>query len=224
MSEIKIGRMVMGVCQTNCYFMYREGEKECVVVDPADKGTAIYDALRRNGFRVAGILLTHGHFDHIWGLDELRNAANAAAECDATEGDDRPVKVYASEAERELLRDAHKNVSEQAGRPCVTSADVYVKDGEEITLAGITFKVIFTPGHTAGGCCYYVEEAGFLVSGDTLFAESVGRTDFPTGSMSQIVNSIKTKLFVLPEKTVVYPGHGDGTSIGHEKAYNPFCQ
>ena len=88
MSEIKIGRMVMGVCQTNCYFMYREGEKECVVVDPADKGTAIYDALRRNGFRVAGILLTHGHFDHIWGLDELRNAANAAAECDATEGDD----------------------------------------------------------------------------------------------------------------------------------------
>ena len=222
MSEIKIGRMVMGVCQTNCYFMYREGEKECVVVDPADKGTAIYDALRRNGFRVAGILLTHGHFDHIWGLDELRNAANAVAECDATEGDDRPVKVYASEAERELLRDAHKNVSEQAGRPCVTSADVYVKDGEEITLAGITFKVIFTPGHTAGGCCYYVEEAGFLVSGDTLFAESVGRTDFPTGSMGTLVRSIREKLLVLPEDTKVYPGHGESTTIEHEKKYNAF--
>ena len=82
MAEIKIGRMVLGVCQTNCYFLYREGEHGAIVVDPADKGANIYGALQKNGFRVEGILLTHGHFDHIWGLDALRDAANAAAECD----------------------------------------------------------------------------------------------------------------------------------------------
>lgn len=218
MGEIKIGRMVMGICQTNCYFLYRDGEKECIVVDPADLGNKIFSSLQKNGFRIAGVLLTHGHFDHIWGLTELKDAANAAAECDGL----APVKVYAQEAERELLRDAHKNVSEQAGRPCSVSADVYLKDGEDITLAGITCKAIATPGHTIGGCCYYVEEAGILIAGDTLFSESVGRTDFPTGSMGTLVRSIREKLFVLPDETRVYPGHGESTTIGHEKEYNPF--
>ncbi len=218
MSEIKIGKMVLGVCQTNCYFLYRDGEQECIVIDPADQGASIYNALRKNGFRVAAILLTHGHFDHIWGLDALRDAVNAAAEADGAEY----VKTYAYEAEKELLRDARKNVSEQAGRACVTSADVYVKDGQEISAAGMSCKVIATPGHTVGGCCYYFEEAGFLVAGDTLFAESVGRTDFPTGSMSTLVRSIRDRLFVLPDDTKVYPGHGADTTIGHEKANNPF--
>ena len=219
MGELKIGRMVLGVCQTNCYFVYREGEPDAIVADPADKGENIYAALNRNGFRAAGILLTHGHFDHIWGLDGLRNAACAAAEADGSE----PVKAYAYEAERALLKDTGMNVSAQAGRPCSTYADVYVTDGQEITLAGMTCKVIATPGHTAGGCCYYFEEAGILLAGDTLFAESVGRTDFPTGSMGTLVRSIKEKLFVLPEDTRVYPGHGESTTIGHEKKYNPFC-
>ena len=219
MAQIKIGRMVLGVCQTNCYFLYREGEKDCIVVDPADKGGDIYRALQKNGFRTAGILLTHGHFDHIWGLDGLRAAASAAAEADGLE----PVKAYACQEERELLKDVHQNVSEQAGRACSTYADVYVKDGQEITLAGMTCRVIATPGHTAGGCCYYFEEAGFLMAGDTLFAGSVGRTDFPTGSMGTLVRSIKDKLFILPEETKVYPGHGESTTIGHEKKYNPFC-
>ncbi len=219
MSEIKIGRMVMGVCQTNCYFLYRDGEQEAIVVDPADKGANIYAALQKNGFRIVGILLTHGHFDHIWGLDALRDAANAAAEADGQE----PVKVYACEAERELLKSVRMNVSEQAGRACSTYADVYLKDGEELTLAGMCFKMIATPGHTAGGACYYFEEAGILVSGDTLFQESIGRTDFPTGSMGTLVRSIKEKLFVLPDDTRVYPGHGESTTIGHEKEQNPFC-
>ncbi len=218
MGEIKIGRMVMGVCQTNCYFLYRDGAHDAIVVDPADKGANIYGALQKNGFRVTGILLTHGHFDHIWGLDALRDAANAAAEAEGQE----PVKVYAGENERELLKSAEMNVSAAAGRACSTYADVYVKEGQEITLAGMTCKVIATPGHTAGGVCYYFEEAGFLVAGDTLFAESVGRTDFPTGSMSTLVRSIQEKLFVLPEETKVYPGHGESTTIGHEKKYNPY--
>ena len=219
MGEIKIGRMVLSVCQTNCYFLYRDGEQDAIVVDPADKGNQIYSALQRNGFRVAGILLTHGHFDHIWGLDDLRNAANAAAESDGLES----IKVYASEDERELLKSPRLNVSDQMGRPCATYADVYVKDGQELTIAGMTCKVIHTPGHTAGSCCYYFEEAGFLLAGDTIFAESVGRTDFPTGSMGTLVRSIREKLFVLPDDTRVYPGHGDSTTIEHEQKYNPFC-
>ena len=215
MGEIKVGRMVLGMCQTNCYFLYRDGEKQAIVVDPADKGANIYNALEKNGFQVAGILLTHGHFDHIWGLEELKTAAQTAGR--------EPVKVYAGEAERLLLNSPELNVSERAGRACGVTADVYVEDGDEITLAGMTCQVITTPGHTAGGCCYYFKEGGFLLSGDTLFAESVGRTDFPTGSMSELVRSIKEKLFLLPDDTKVYPGHGESTTIGHEKEYNPFC-
>ena len=210
MGEIKIGRMVLGSCQTNCYFLYREDSKNCIIVDPADKGAGIYQALTGKGFSIAAVLLTHGHFDHIWGTKQLCEAAD--------------VKLYALNEEKELLTDARKNISAQAGRAYTVEADEYLKDGQEMTLADMTFRVIATPGHTAGGCCYYFEEAGFLVSGDTLFQESVGRTDFPTGSMGTLIRSIKDKLFVLPEDTKVYPGHGDSTTIGHEKKYNPFCQ
>lgn len=220
MSEIKIGRMVLGVCQTNCYFLYREGSDEVIFVDPADQGEKIYDALKRNGLHVAAIFMTHGHFDHGWGSDALRDAANA----DAKERGAEPVKIYVCDKEQELLEDSHKNVSAGMGRPYTLQADEYVADGTEITVAGMTCKLIATPGHTAGGCCYYFEEAGILISGDTLFEESVGRTDFPTGSMSTLVRSIKDKLFVLPDDTKVYPGHGDSTTIGHEKQYNPFVQ
>ena len=209
MSEIKIGRMVLGVCGTNTYFLYREGCSDAVVIDPADKGDKINASLEQNGFTVKAILLTHGHFDHIWGVEGMKAATGAF--------------VYANEAEAEVLSDANKNVSAQVHRPCTLEADEYLKDGQEITLAGITFRMIATPGHTAGGCCYYVEEAGFLISGDTLFQESVGRTDFPTGSMGTLVRSIKDKLFVLPGDTKVYPGHGDSTTIEHEQKYNPFC-
>ena len=112
MGEIKVGRMVLGMCQTNCYFLYRDGEKQAIVVDPADKGINIYNALEKNGFQVAGILLTHGHFDHIWGLEELKAAADVAARTAGRE----PVKVYAGEAERTLLNSPELNVSGQAGR------------------------------------------------------------------------------------------------------------
>lgn len=209
MADLKIGRLMLGMCQTNCYFVYQEGKNEVIFIDPADRGDYIYEALQEKGFTVAGILLTHGHFDHIWGVEALREKSG--------------VKVYAFEGEKNVCGNAKLNVSAQAGRECSIDADVYVKDGEEITIAGMTCRLIATPGHTEGSCCYYFEESGFLLSGDTLFAESVGRTDLPTGSMSTLVRSIKEKLFVLPDETKVYPGHGEATTIGYEKQYNPFC-
>ena len=206
---MEIKRLIVGMVQTNCYIAVHPETKEAVIVDPGDEAARIEDALAQTGAKAKAILLTHGHFDHIWGLDALRKKSGA--------------KAYAYEGERELCRDADLNVSERVGRACSVDADVYVKDGEEITIAGMSCKLIATPGHTSGSCCYYFKDGGFLLSGDTLFAESVGRTDLPTGSAGEIVRSIREKLFVLPDETRVYPGHGEMTTIGHEKEYNPFC-
>ncbi len=208
MSEIKIGRIVLGSLQTNCYFVFREDSKKAVVFDPADRGVDVYNALKGKGISVEAIMLTHGHSDHILGAKALRDVAD--------------VKIYALDKEKDICENSRDNLSEWLGRAYTVAADEYVTDGAELVFDEMCFKVIATPGHTSGSCCYYVEEAGILVSGDTLFYESTGRTDFPTGSMSQIVRSIKDKLFVLPEETLVYPGHGDQTTIGHEKKYNPF--
>lgn len=208
MSEVKIGRMMIGSYQTNCYFLFREETKKAIVIDPADNGKLIYDKLTQNGFTVEAILLTHGHFDHIWGSKELKELSG--------------VKIYALDKEKTLCEDVKNNLSAMVGRAYTVVPDEYVKDGEELEFDNIKLQVLATPGHTIGSCCYYVEKAGILISGDTLFQESTGRTDFPTGSMSSIVRSIREKLFILPDETKVYPGHGDSTTIGYEKKYNPF--
>lgn len=210
MSDLKIGRITLGMCTTNCYFLYRDNEKDIIVIDPADKGQYLYEKFSEKGFVIKGILLTHAHFDHIWGCNELKELSGAP--------------VYAYEEEKVLCEKATANVSAQAGRPYTVAPDSYVKDKETITIADMTCTVIATPGHTMGSCCYYFEEDGILVSGDTLFQESVGRTDLPTGSMSALIRSIKERMFVLPDDVKVYPGHGEQTTIGHEKKYNPFCQ
>lgn len=208
MAELKIGKITLGTCQTNCYFVYKEGNNRVLFFDPADRGDMLYQKLADAGFEVAAILLTHGHFDHIWGVERLKELSGA--------------KVYAFEDEEDLCMDASKNISAAAGRACTVKPDVLLKDGQEISVEGYAFQAIATPGHTAGSGCFYFEADKILISGDTLFQESVGRTDFPTGSMSTLVRSIKEKLMVLPEDVKVYPGHGESTTIGYEKAYNPF--
>lgn len=208
MADIKIGRMVLGAVGTNCYFLYREGSDKAIVFDPADNGDYIYEQLKDRGFSVSAIYLTHAHFDHIWGCNELKELAGC--------------KVYAYEAEKELCEDSVKNVSAQTGRPYVVKVDEYLRDDEIRIEADMTFKVIATPGHTIGSACYYFEDAGYLVCGDTLFQGSVGRTDLPTGSESSLIRSINDKLMILPESVKAYPGHGSSTTIGYEKQYNPF--
>ena len=209
MAEIRIGRMTIGSYATNCYLLYREGAKEAIVVDPADAGEQIYSKLKEKGFQVAAILLTHGHFDHIWGAKALKEMSGA--------------KIYALKDELSVCENAKTNVSEWAGRAYTLTPDILTEDGENLELAGMNCRVIATPGHTQGSCCYYFEEADILVCGDTVFCESVGRTDFPTGSSSQLVRSIREKIFTLPEKTTLYPGHGDSTTVEYEKKYNPYC-
>ena len=206
MKRLKIGKITLGVCQTNCYFVYEDGSGDALVFDPADRGDYLFEALRDKGFTVKAIFLTHGHFDHIWGVQRLKELSGA--------------KVYAYEKEAQLCEDPAMNVSAQAGRSCGVRPDKLFTDGEEFDLFGIKGRVIATPGHTGGSCCYYFEEDKILISGDTLFQESVGRTDFPTGSMGVLIRSIRDRLLVLPDDVKVYPGHGPSTTIGYEKENN----
>ena len=206
---LKIGKIVMGSVQTNCYFIYKENDNKIIVVDPADRGEYLYNAFKEAGLEVAAILLTHAHFDHIWGCNKLRELSG--------------VQVFASEDEKELCESAKLNVSEDVGRPYTVSVDWYLRDGEKVTIEDMEFTVIATPGHTQGSCCYYFEKDNILVSGDTLFEGSVGRTDLPTGNGPTLSRSLKEKLMILPDETLVFPGHGNSTTIGDEKKYNPFC-
>ncbi len=208
MSELKVGRLVLGMVSTNCYFIYHEEEKKAIVIDPADSGEYLYQKLKDNGISVAAIFLTHGHFDHILGCNELRKLSGA--------------KVYACDAEKDVCEDTHNNCTDQIGRLHTVVADEYIRDGEELEIAGMKCRLLHTPGHTKGSCCYYFEEDGVLISGDTLFAGSVGRTDLPTGSEGTLIRSIQNKLSGLPGTVKVYPGHGDATTIEYESKYNPF--
>lgn len=207
MSEVKIGKITLGSNQTNCYLLYRENG-DTLVVDPADRGEYIYEKLKANGLNVKAILLTHGHFDHIYGVKELKRLTNA--------------KVYAYEEEKELLENPRMNVSAQVGRPVTVVPDVLLKDGQKVSIDGFEFEVLHTPGHTRGSACYYFKESEILISGDTLFMESIGRSDLPTGSEMWLIASVNNVLMSLPDSTDVYPGHGPKTTIGYERENNPY--
>lgn len=204
----KIDSRILGMVGTNCYLLCNMDIKECVLIDPADSQDEISRMIDESGCSLKGILLTHGHFDHIMAADAVR--------------DKYGVKVYASCDEKNTLEQPHINLGEAYGLKLSVKADVWHKDGEILKLAGFDIEALHTPGHTEGGSCYYIREIGVLFSGDTLFCGSVGRTDFPGGSMSEIVRSIKEKVMVLPDDTKVYPGHREGTSVGYERENNPF--
>jgi len=205
---MKIEQYCVGQVGTNCYFAVNEDTKELLVIDPGDSAQMLAGKIRQKGLKPAAVLLTHGHFDHAMAAQELAELFD--------------VKIYAHEAEKNTLEQPGLNVSAMIGRRDSYHADVYVKDKEVLDLAGMEILVLHTPGHTEGGCCYYLEKERVLFSGDTLFCQSVGRTDLPGGSMKKIVRSIKEKLLVLPEEVRVYPGHMDLTTIGMERAQNPF--
>ena len=181
---------------------------EGIIIDPGSNFEDIYSFVKQNNLNIKAILLTHGHFDHITG------AAAVAGEFG--------VKIYLHEKDRDTLTDTQMNASWMIGHPMTYTADIFVKDEQELEIAGFKIRVLFTPGHTPGGCCYYFPYEDVVFTGDSLFCGSIGRTDFKGGSMSDLVRSVKEKLMSLPDKTAVYPGHNESSTIENERMFNPY--
>lgn len=198
--------LTLGDYQTNSYLIYREKPGEAIVIDAGqDSGDLIAEA-DALGLTIRHLLLTHGHVDHIAGVSALMERYQP--------------RLYCLEAELPLLASPEQNLSLYTEKYLrIEQVDRALRDGDELELLGFSIRVIHTPGHTRGSGCYLI--GGRLFAGDTLFAESYGRYDLPTGDSRALVASIRDKLFVLPDDTVVYPGHGPGTKIGSERANNP---
>ena len=208
MKNLELQKCILGPVYTNCYLLKNKETGELIIVDPADCPEKIEMKISRMNGKPVAILLTHGHFDHILAAQAVKEKYN--------------IPIYACRQEEEMLREPSINMTVHYGQGCSIVPDVFLEDLDVIRLAGFSVQMIHTPGHTQGGVCYYIEEEKALFSGDTLFCQSVGRTDFPTGKSSTLIHSIQDKLMPLPDDTMVYTGHEDMTTIGMERKYNPF--
>lgn len=202
---MEIKSVLVSEAYTNCYLVKNEDTNEGFIIDPGGSALKISRCIEQMEMTPKAILLTHGHFDHIGAVDELRDRYD--------------IKVYVSEEESKFMQNYNNNLSVFFGEGMIVKPDITIKDGEELEIAGIKMKFILTPGHTPGSGCFYVEDEGVLFSGDTLFCMSRGRTDFPGGSEREIIDSIRNKLLVLPGETVVLAGHNEQTTIENEKRF-----
>ncbi|WP_303870610.1 MBL fold metallo-hydrolase [Acetobacterium wieringae] len=206
---MEIIKKSLGQMGTNCYVIWDENTLEAAVVDPGFEDQQIGDIIHDNKLKVRYILLTHGHFDHLGGVNQIKQLTGA--------------KVLIHENDADCLLDPKRNLSVLAGMAMVLPpADGYLSENQTITLGDIAIRVIHTPGHSKGGVCFFAD--GQLIAGDTLFYASIGRTDFADGDLSELLNMIVTKLFILDDATIVLPGHGGNTTIGYEKMNNPFLK
>jgi glyoxylase-like metal-dependent hydrolase (beta-lactamase superfamily II) len=201
----------VGMLQCNCSIFGDETTREAIVVDPGDDISAIEAALRRHGLKVKAIVITHAHIDHIGGAAKLKRSTGAP--------------VWMNEADQPL----YDHVDMQAGwlgmrTPEVTEVDTNAREGDKLTLGGAEIHVLQTPGHTQGSISLWIPSANKVAAGDTLFRDSIGRTDLPGGDGRQILRSIHDKLLQLPEQTEVIPGHGENTTIARERERNPFLR
>lgn len=193
---------------TNNYLLVDENSKEAALFDCTGDFEVIKKDIDKTGAKLKYILLTHAHFDHITGCNEFKAAYKNAKLC--------------MHKQDEILLDNIEKQCAYFGLPCVKKPeiDMFIDENSTLTLGDKKIKVIHTPGHTLGGCCYLIDD--LLISGDTLFYEEIGRCDLPGGSFQAIEKSIREKLFTLPDNTKVYPGHGDSSTIGHEKEHNAY--
>jgi len=194
----------------NTYVAWQEGRADAVVIDPGTEPEAILEFLRNQGLSPAAILNTHGHADHIAGNADLKAAFP-------------DVPLVIGIGDEPLLSDPDLNVSRPFGFEIVSPpADKLVGEGDTLLFAGLTFDILEIPGHSPGHIVYVVRDAGLVFGGDVLFRGSIGRTDFPGGSFETLAAGIRAKLYTMPDETVIYPGHGPVTKVGHEKRRNPF--
>lgn len=195
----------VGMLAANCYILGCEDTKVGVMIDPGGDVLNLLSKIKKLDLSIKYIILTHGHHDHIGAVNEIKKKTNAL--------------VAMHKLDEEMLENENKPVK-SIGRKIDIVSDIYLKDGDELSIGSINLKIIHTPGHSPGGISILIDGAVF--TGDTLFAGSIGRTDFYKGNMEDILSSIKNKLFTLPEYTKVYPGHGPASTIAREKNTNPF--
>ena len=199
-----ISYYAVGALQVNCVLIADENSN-AVVIDPGDDAAELIATIRSQKLNVKAVLLTHAHFDHILAVKELQAAFGA------------PLWIH--EAEAPALQDVGKSLIPEYRLPYVLQADRLLHDGETVSVGELAFEVLHTPGHTVGSCCYRFGDV--LVAGDTLFAQSIGRTDLPGGNTAQMFQSLR-RLSALPDAVRVIPGHGPETTIGYERHYNPY--
>ncbi|HEU5394671.1 MAG TPA: MBL fold metallo-hydrolase [Candidatus Methylomirabilis sp.] len=204
---MKVHAFTVGPLESNSYLVVDEATREAALVDPGMESEPIADLLTRERLTVTAIINTHGHFDHVFGNAYFKAKAGA------------PLLMH--RADLELVKRLEEQSLYFGFRATPSpSPDRFLEEGDEVRVGEIRLRVLHTPGHSPGGICLVTEGAAFV--GDTLFAGSIGRTDLPGGSAEELLTSIREKLLVLPDETVLYPGHGPATTIGHERRHNPF--
>ena len=206
---MKLLTIVVGPFAVNCYLLWDEKSGDGLIIDPGAEPDHIMAQIDQASFSPRAVLLTHGHGDHIAGVGELV--------------ENYQIPLYAGVGEEELLANPSANVSAWFDKPITSPpADHLVKDEEIVQLGSIELRTLATPGHSPGGVCYLQEKEGLLFCGDTLFAGSIGRTDFPGCSLQVLLQSINDKILTLPDEIVCLTGHGPQTTIGAERNGNPF--
>ncbi len=208
---MKLDIMPLGALGANCILL-SDNDKRLTIIDPGSESSKIVQYITDGGYEPYQIFLTHGHFDHVCAAGALQDKYHV------------PVFIHPEEialVDEAPVINAMHGTSKECKAPKI---DNYLNDGEIFNFGEVEIKVIHTPGHTPGCVCFYIPQMSVLISGDTLFRESIGRTDLPGGNQEAIEESILTKLYTLPDYTKVYPGHGSNTTIKHEKHFNPFVR